>query len=156
MEAGTSNTVDTAAADASPELAGDPRPVTNDQPQRSDTVAHRDIAEWHGMQLLDRVGERIGDLEEIYVDVETDEPKFGTVKEGLLGRHLTFVPLSGITIGPDYLQVAASKEQVSTAPKIALRGDELDQADESALYHHFEENYAPPATPSGRRLARRS
>jgi hypothetical protein len=26
---------------------------------------------------------------------------FGTVKEGLIGRRLTFVPLAGITIGPD-------------------------------------------------------
>ena len=29
------------------------------------------------------------------------------------------------------------------------------QADESALYHHYELNYTPPDTESGRRLARR-
>ena len=121
-----------------------------------DTVMHRDIAEWHGMNIVDREGEPIGRLEEVYVDVETDEPHFGTVKEGLFGRHLTFVPLIGITIGPDYLQVAASKKQVKDAPDIALRGDELEQADESALYHHYQLNYTPPDTPSGRRLARRS
>lgn len=34
-------------------------------------------------------------------------------------------------------------------------GEELSQADESALYHHFELNYTPPNTDSGRRLARR-
>jgi hypothetical protein len=158
MEAATSNPVDTEAGSGSAALAGESQPVTHDEPAAvgDGTVFHRDIAEWHGMQILDRFGERIGELEEIYVDVETDEPKFGTVKEGLFGRHLTFVPLSGITIGPDYLQVAASKEQVATAPTIALRGDELDQADEGALYHHFGENYTAPATPSGRRLARRS
>ena len=66
------------------------------------------------------------------------------------------VMLIGITIGPDYLQVAASKKQVKDAPDIALRGDELEQADESALYHHYQLNYTPPDTPSGRRLARRS
>ena len=120
------------------------------------TVMHRDISEWHGMELVDREGEPVGKLEEVYVDVETDEPLFGTVKEGFFGRHLTFVPLIGITIGPDYLQVAASRQQVREAPEIALRGDELDQADESALYHHFQLNYTPPETPSGRRLARRS
>jgi hypothetical protein len=31
----------------------------------------------------------------VYVDVETDEPQFGTVKEGFIGRHLTLVPLGG-------------------------------------------------------------
>jgi len=119
------------------------------------TIMHRDIAEWHGMELVDRDGERIGRLEEIYVDVETDEPQFGTVKEGLFGRHLTFVPLIGITIGPDNLQVAATRQQVKDAPDIALRGEELDQTDESTLYHHYQLNYTPPDTPSGRRLARR-
>jgi hypothetical protein len=36
---------------------------------------------------------------------------FGTVKEGLIGRHLTFVPLAGITIDPDNLQVAVSRSR---------------------------------------------
>jgi hypothetical protein len=97
----------------------------------------------------------IGKLEDVYVDVESDEPMFGTVKEGLIGRHLTFVPLAGITIGPDNLQVAVSKEQVKTAPNIELHGDELSRADESTLYHHYELNYTPPDTERGRRLARR-
>ena len=40
---------------------------------------------------------------------------------------------------------------------IEQRGEELSQADESALYHHYELNYTdtPPNTESGRRLARR-
>jgi hypothetical protein len=68
---------------------------------------------------------------------------------------LTFVPLGGITVGPDELRVPVSKDQVKAAPNIELHGEELSQADESALYHHFELNYTPPNTESGRRLARR-
>ena len=113
------------------------------------------VAEWHGKMLVDREGERIGKLQDVYVDVENDEPQFATVKEGLIGRHLTFVPLGGITVGPDDLQVPVTKEQVKSAPNIEQHGEELSQADESALYHHFELNYPPPDTESGRRLARR-
>ena len=113
------------------------------------------VADWHGKTLVDRDGEKIGKLEDVYVDVETDEPQFGTVKEGLIGRHLTFVPLGGIKVGPDALQVTVSKDQVKDAPNIELRGEELSQEDESALYHHYELNYTPPDIPSGRRLARR-
>jgi uncharacterized protein YrrD len=113
------------------------------------------VAEWHGKMLVDRNGEKIGKLQDVYVDVETDEPQFGTVKEGLVSRHLTFVPLGGIQIGPDGLQVAVTKDQVRSAPGIELHGDELSQADESELYHHFEVNYTPIGTQSGRRLARR-
>jgi uncharacterized protein YrrD len=117
--------------------------------------AEWNAADWIGKLLVDSDGEKIGKLQDVYVDVETDEPQFGTVKEGFINRHLTFVPLGGITVGPDELQVAVTKEQVESAPNIEQHGEELSQADESALYHHFELNYTPPTTESGRRLARR-
>ncbi len=54
-------------------------------------IMHRNISDWHGKQLVDRDGDKIGKLEDVYVDVETDEPMFGTVKEGVItksGRRL--------------------------------------------------------------------
>ena len=75
--------------------------------------ANWNVAEWHGKMLVDRDGERIGKLQDVYVDVENDEPQFATVKEGFIGRHLTFVPLGGIKLGPDELQVAVTKEQIN-------------------------------------------
>jgi uncharacterized protein YrrD len=113
------------------------------------------VADWHGKLLVDVNGDKIGKLEDVYVDVETDVPQFATVKEGFIGRHLTFVPLGGIKVGADELLVAVTKEQVEAAPNLEQHGEELSQADESSLYHHFELNYTPPDTESGRRLARR-
>jgi uncharacterized protein YrrD len=84
-----------------------------------------DIADWNGKMLVDIDGEKIGKLEDVYVDVETDVPQFATVKEGFIGRHLTFVPLGGIRVGPDELQAAVTREQVQDAPNIELRGEEL-------------------------------
>jgi hypothetical protein len=125
-----------------------------------DTTTHQapatwNVADWREKMLVDCNGEKLGKLQDVYVDVENDEPQFGTVKEGFFNRHLTFVPLGGLQIGPDNLQVLASKQQVRSAPDIELHGEELSQADESALYHHFELNYTPPSSESGRRLARR-
>lgn len=91
---------------------------------------HKDLAEWHGKDLVDRDGHKVG-------------------------RHLTFVPLREITIGPDSLQVPVSRDHVQDAPNIDMHGDELSHDDESALYHHYQLNYMPPNTESGRRLARR-
>jgi hypothetical protein len=113
------------------------------------------VAEWLGKMIVDRDGEKLGKLQGVYVDVETDEPQFGTVKEGLVDRHLTFVPLRGVRVGPDDLQVTATKAQVRAGPDLELSGEELSQADESSLYHYFEQNYTAPDTESGRRLARR-
>lgn len=118
-------------------------------------MAQLNVGDWHGKMLIDLNGEKIGKLQDVYVDVETDIPQFATVKEGFISRHLTFVPLGGIQVGPDELRVSVTKEQVRTAPDIEMRGDELSQAEESTLYHHFELNYTPIKTESGRRLARR-
>src|SRR5580704_17941572 len=114
------------------------QPSAQDQPSTDDQQpsAEFNVAEWHGKMLIDSDGEKIGKLQDVYVDVETDEPQFATVKEGFIGRHLTFVPLGGIAIGPDELQVAVTKDQVKSAPDIDMHGDELSQGAESALYHH--------------------
>jgi hypothetical protein len=48
-----------------------------------------------------------------------------------------------------------TKDQVRSASEIEIHGEELSQADKSELYHHFELNYTPIGTQSGRRLARR-
>jgi uncharacterized protein YrrD len=114
--------------------------------QTETSVAYEDLGEWRGRDLIDRDGQRIGKLQDVYFDIETDEPQFGTVKEGFLDHHFAFVPLTAVTVGPDRIQVPVTRQQV--------KGDELSQADESALYHHYEMNYTPSHNPSGRRLAR--
>jgi hypothetical protein len=104
--------------------------------------------------LVDRDGETIGKLQDVYVDVKTDVPMFGTVKDGLIGRQLTFVPLAGsqsARIPANGGNQGAGQER----PNIELHGDELSRADESTLYHHYQLNCTPPDTERGRRLARR-
>jgi hypothetical protein len=140
--------------DTGDQPAAEQPPTIPEEPQAPATP-HRSVAEWRGKSLIDRFGEKIGKLEEVYVDVETDEPMFATVKEGFIGRHLTFVPLVGVGFGPDALQVTVSRDEVKSAPNLELKGEELSQSDESTLYHHYQLNYTPPNTPSGRRLARR-
>ncbi len=119
-------------------------------------MAHEvtNIADWRGKELVDRDGDKIGKMQDVYVDTETDEPMFGSVKEGLVSKHLAFVPLQGATASPDGLQVTVSKEQVRDSPEVAP-GGELDQHREGELYHHYSLNYTPPDSESGRRLARR-
>ena len=130
-------------------------PVDSSVEEVEPTVTYESVAEWHGKEVIDCDGATIGKLERVYFDVETDEPQFGTVKEGFMGRHLTFVPLAGATIGPDTLRVSVSRNRVKDAPTIQHDGDTLSPADESALYHHFELNYTPTATTTGQRLALR-
>jgi len=132
------------------------QPEATDEPESSvaTPVTHQDLSAWRGRALTDTNGERIGALEDIYFDVDTDEPQFGTVKEGWLGRHLTFVPLAGAVVGPDSLQIPASIEQVKSAPNISDSSAQLTGDDESALYHHYQLNYEPSDRESKKRLVR--
>ena len=145
---------DESAAEPTTESAVEPETI-HAAGEPAPPVQHQVLAAWRGSDLVDRNGERIGALQDVYFDVETDEPQFGTVKEGWLDRHLTFVPLVGVTVGPATLQVTVTKEQIKSAPNIALQGDELSAEEESALYHHYQLNYTQSDTQSGRRLARR-
>ena len=141
------------------QTGGEPIPeaqqVGEDAPDAEPTVALRDFSAWHEKDLIDSDGARIGKLEDVYFDVETDQRQFASVKEGLLGRHLTFVPLTDMVLGPNDLPVSVTKRLVKDAPNIDLEGDALSQEDESALYHFYQLNYTRSETPSGRRLARR-
>jgi hypothetical protein len=46
-----------------------------------------DIREWHGHDVVDPRGHKIGELEAVYVDTGTDLPSFATVKVGLPTQH---------------------------------------------------------------------
>lgn len=112
-----------------------------------------DIREWRGHNVVDVDGNRIGELEAIYVDTQTDQPSFATVKVGLPTRQrLVFTPLAGARVGPGYVRVAFSKKQVKGAPSIDTRG-ELPAGDEEAVFSHYELPYE--AATNERRLARR-
>lgn len=112
------------------------------------------LTDWRGKQLVDRNGDKIGKLEDVYVDTETEEQLFGTVKEGLIGRHLTFVLLRGAVVSPDGITVQVSKKDVKRGPNLDPQG-ELAQADERELFGHFGLDYRPVPSESGRRLGRR-
>lgn len=82
-------------------------------------------SQWHGIPLVDKDGHRIGKLEDVYVDVETDQPMFATVKEGMWpGRHLTFVPLIDVHVEPDRLPTVTAQEAGAMTISTAARQDE--------------------------------
>src|SRR3954462_2392343 len=99
-------------------------------------MVHAKLGDWRGKDVLDRDGEKIGKLEDVYIDTETEVEEFGTVKEGLISKHLTFVPLGDVTASPDALQVAVSKSVVKDAPNMDTEA-EISALDEAALYRHY-------------------
>lgn len=113
------------------------------------------VGQWKGQTAIGADGEKIGKLQEVYVDTETDLPVFGAVQVGMVGKHRwAFVPLEGATAGRDYLRLRVTKKQVKDAPWIAPKA-ELPRDSEPAIYSYYSMPYIPPTAMSGRRLARR-
>ncbi|MGH7643297.1 MAG: PRC-barrel domain-containing protein [Candidatus Dormibacteria bacterium] len=111
------------------------------------------IREWEGKEVIGPDGEEIGRLEDVYFDAESDEPLFVTVHTGLFGRHLSFVPTQGATLGQDYLKVARLKSEIHHAPNIE-KGGELSLDEEARVFKYYGIAFQPPATEGGRRLVR--
>src|SRR3954451_11400757 len=92
--------------------------MTVNQPAAPPTsiIAAENLGDWRGQSVQDPDGEKVGTLEELFYDSETDAPAFIAVKSGLIGKHLTLVPLAGASVGRDYLRVAHSKARIKDAP----------------------------------------
>lgn len=112
------------------------------------------IRDWQGKDVLDSVGEKIGDVEDVYFDIETDEPRFLCVKAGWLRHRVVLVPVAGVTASPDHLRVAVTKDVAEKAPAMEL-GGELSAEVEGRLFGYYALDYRPAQTPGGRRLVRR-
>jgi PRC-barrel domain len=117
------------------------------------TIAVEDLKDWRGQDVLDPHSEKLGKLDEVYYDVETDRPAFAAVRSGTLSKHLTLVPLEGSTVARDYLRVTTGKDRFKSAPSFGT-DIELSVEDEAKAYEFFGLPYASGGLGDARRLAR--
>jgi uncharacterized protein (TIGR02271 family) len=92
--------------------------------------------EWHGRDLVDRHGDKVGTVEELYVDELTDEPEWAAVRTDLLGQKLSFVPIQDAEPSGGQVRVPFEKDQVKDAPRIEPE-EELTPQEEATLYAHY-------------------
>jgi PRC-barrel domain protein len=107
-----------------------------------------DAYDWSDRTLLDRHGERIGKLDELFVDESTGEPEWATVHTGLLGTRLSFVPLAGAEPVGEEVRLEVDKAQVREAPSVEA-GEALPQAEEERLYAHYGFEYSRRRSSTG-------
>ncbi len=107
-----------------------------------------EISQVRGAKVIDLNGDKIGKVEEIYLDKDTDKPEWVLVNTGLFGSSSTFVPLQGSTRQGDDLQVSFDKDQIKDAPGVDA-GKELSQSDEAELYRYYGLDYSEESSDSG-------
>jgi len=102
-----------------------------------------------GATAYDQGGRKVGDVTTLYLDRDTGEPEWVTVKTGLFGLKETFVPLAlARPRGPHEVEFAADKDTITGAPKIDPQG-KLAQSEESRLYQHYGLPYDEQRSPIG-------
>jgi uncharacterized protein (TIGR02271 family) len=89
-----------------------------------------------GQDVYDSSGDKIGSASEVYLDDETGQPEWATVRTGLFGTKESFVPLRDADLTNDGLRVSVTKAQVKDAPKIDTDGH-LSPQEEQELYRYY-------------------
>lgn len=108
-----------------------------------------DAYAFEGRTLLDRDGDKIGKIDEVYTDREGGHPEWALVHTGLFGTKKHFVPLSGATPAGEDVRATVTKESVKDAPSIDT-GQELSEEEERTLYRHYSIAYTDAGTTTAR------
>ena len=82
-------------------------------------------------------GGKIGSVGQIYLDNESGQPAWVTVKTGLFGTKASFVPLAEASVDGRDLRVPYDKETIKHAPNVDADG-ELSPAEEDELYRYYD------------------
>jgi uncharacterized protein (TIGR02271 family) len=92
--------------------------------------------DFHGRTLVDRDGETIGTVDEVYSSHDGGPPEWALVHTGLLGTKKSFVPLRGASPGGGDVHVAVDRQAVQDAPSVEA-DEELSEAEERRLFEHY-------------------
>ncbi len=106
--------------------------------------------EWIGLDVVDPTGDKVGKVEDIYLDDVSGQPEWLAIKTGMFGSRLSFAPLAGADVQGDALRLAHEKSRVKDAPQVEADGH-LEPDEEAALYAHYGREYADTGSDAGGR-----
>jgi hypothetical protein len=104
----------------------------------SDTGLPRErLHELKGREVTDPAGERVGTLQQVFLDEATGVPEWVLVATGRQFPHLRFAPLAGAALDGDVLRLAVTAEQVHDAPAEDDEHGHLSTEAEAELCRHY-------------------
>jgi sporulation protein YlmC with PRC-barrel domain len=95
-----------------------------------------------GVEVTGAEGVKLGKVDNIYIDDDTNQPEWIAVKSGLFGTHVSLVPISKAQFDGAVLSVPFDKEQLKSAPHHHPNTD-LTPLAEKYLYNHYGMPYGP-------------
>jgi uncharacterized protein (TIGR02271 family) len=95
----------------------------------------QDVTSWRGQDLHGPDG-KIGEITDVYLDRQTEQPEWLAVKTGLFGTNVSFVPIQEASTGSGGVTVPYDKDKVKNAPNAEADG-ELSPEEERRLYEYY-------------------
>ncbi|GEO95442.1 DUF2382 domain-containing protein [Kocuria turfanensis] len=89
----------------------------------------------------DSDGDKIGKVEQVFLDDNTEDVTFVTVNTGLFGTKESFVPVEGARQDGDRLVLPYAKGVVKDAPNVDA-DQHLSPAEEEEIYRYYKMNYS--------------
>ncbi|WP_022882218.1 PRC-barrel domain-containing protein [Gryllotalpicola ginsengisoli] len=89
-----------------------------------------------GAKVVDRDGEKVGTVKQVYLDKDTGDPLFATVPTGFFGTSQSFVPLRDAELVGEELRVGYDKETIKGAPRVDNDG-ELTDDEQDRLFDYY-------------------
>ncbi|MFF0902817.1 UNVERIFIED_CONTAM: PRC and DUF2382 domain-containing protein [Kocuria sp. CPCC 205316] len=86
-------------------------------------------------------GNKIGKIEQVFLDDNTEEVTFVTVNTGLFGTKESFVPADGAQQDGDRLVLPYTKDVIKDAPNVDA-DQHLSPAEEEEIYRYYKMNYS--------------
>jgi uncharacterized protein (TIGR02271 family) len=111
------------------------------------TLTFDELQSAQGTTVYSSDGEKIGSVEEIYVDDQTDRPEWIGLGTGFLGTKRALVPVEGASMREGGVLVPYGKDQVKGSPDID--SDEISQETEAQLYSHYGVGYSEQRSDTG-------
>jgi uncharacterized protein (TIGR02271 family) len=107
-----------------------------------------DAKTWRGYDAVGPDANKLGTIEDIYLDQETGQPEWVALKTGMFGNKLSFAPLTQARQDGDTIVLPYEKDQIKNAPRVEADGA-LSHEEEAQLYRHYGLEYAETRSDTG-------
>ncbi len=89
-----------------------------------------------GAEVVDPDNDKVGKVGQVYLDSDSNEPTWVSVKTGLFGMSETLVPVDDASWTDGVLRVNVDKSQIKDAPRVDA-DQELSPEEQDRLYEYY-------------------
>ncbi|MBA2475833.1 MAG: PRC and DUF2382 domain-containing protein [Actinobacteria bacterium] len=105
------------------------------------------LDQMRGSAVYSSDGDKIGSIEEIFYDEQTNRPEWIGIGTGFFSTKRVLVPVEGASFEDDRVNVPYGKDQVKDSPDVD--SDEISQSLEADLYAYYGLGYSEQRSDSG-------